>query len=428
MNRPSVYALVDCNNFFVSCERVFRPDLEGKPVVVLSNNDGCVVARSNEVKALGVPMGAPVFKYRELFRLHKVVTFSANFELYGDISRRLTQLLVDFTPRTEIYSIDESFMDLSELANTDYQLQMTMLRRRIWSQIGIPVSIGIAPSKTLAKLASDRAKKDPSLQGVLDLTLLSPAEVAQERQKVSVEDVWGVGRRLAPRLRAEGVSTADDLANLRPARARQLMTIKGEQTVRELCGQACLGLEGIKTLPKSIARTRTFGEDTNQLAALESAIASFAAQATFRLRASGQLTCRAGFFLTTNRHKPGFKVWNREVRFDSPTADSGQISQDLIEALMTVYESRQVYHRAGVWLHDFVSDKMVQTDLFGGVDLQQKSRSQARMRALDSLNHRYGRHTLYFAAEDLARQWQSRQLLRSPHYTSDWAELPVVRA
>lgn len=421
-----VFALVDCNNFFVSCERIFRPDLEGQPVVVLSNNDGCVVARSNEAKALGIPMGAPAFKYRDLFRLHKVIKFSANFELYGDISRRLTQLLVDFTPRTEIYSIDESFLDLSELANDDYYLQMQLLRRRIWSQIGIPVSIGIAPSKTLAKLASDRAKKEPALQGVLDLTSCSLSELAAERRRVPVEEVWGVGYRLAPKLRGEGVVTADDLANLRPARARQLMSIKGEQTVRELCGQACLGLEAIHTRPKSIARTRTFGEDTNQLAALESALASFAAQAAFRLRASEQVTRRAGFFLMTNRHKPGFKVWNREVVFDSPTADSGQLMQTLVSMLKTVYEPRQIYHRAGVWLHDFGPASLLQTDLLGKVDVEQQNRSQARMRALDGLNRRYGRRTLYFAAEDLARQWQSKQQLRSPHYTSSWEELPIV--
>jgi DNA polymerase V len=426
MRKPRVYALVDCNNFFVSCERIFRPDLEDKPVVVLSNNDGCVVARSNEAKALGIPMGAPAFKYRELFRLRKVVKFSANFELYGDISRRLTQLLTAFTPRTEIYSIDESFLDLGELANSDYYLQMVMLRRRIWSQIGIPVSIGIAPTKTLAKLASDRAKKDARLEGVLDLTACSSAELARERQRLPVEDIWGVGRRLAPKLRGEGVATADDLARLRPARARQLMSVKGEQTVRELCGQPCLGLEAMHTLPKSIARTRTFGEDTNQLAALESAVASFAAQAAFRLRTSGQLTRRAGFFLMTNRHKPGFKVWSREVGFEPPTADSGQLMSALAAVLKTVYEPRQVYHRAGVWLHDFVSDRYYQTDLLGQVNVAKHLRSEARMQALDGLNSRYGRRTLYFAAEDLARQWQSKRRLCSPHYTSDWEELPII--
>jgi DNA polymerase V len=304
---------------------------------------------------------------------------------------------------------------------------MLMLRRRIWSQIGIPVSIGIAPTKTLAKLAGDRAKKDPALRGVQDLTTCSLLELAQERQRLPVEEVWGVGRRLAPKLRGEGIATADDLANLRPARARQLMSIKGEQTVRELCGQACLKLEGLKSLPKSIARTRTFGEDTSQLAAVEAAIASFAAQATFRLRASGQLTRRAGFFLMTNRHKPGFKVWSREVLFDPPTADSGRVMQALVAALKLIYERRQVYHRAGVWLHDFLPDNFMQIDLLGKVDLPRQDRSQARMQALDQLNGRYGRHSLYFAAEDLARQWQSKPQLRSPHYTSDWEDLPIIK-
>ncbi len=426
MNQP-VFALIDCNNFFVSCERVFRPDLEGKPVVVLSSNDGCAIARSNEAKALGIPMGAPAFKYREFFQRHKVVQFSANFELYGDLSRRITQLLTDFTPRTEVYSIDESFLDLSELAGKDHDLQMRMLRRRILSQVGIPVSIGVAPSKTLAKLASDRAKKEPSLQGVLDLSRALPDELAQQRRKVPVEDVWGVGRRLAPKLRGTGIATAEDLAHMRPQHARQLMSIKGEQTVRELNGQACLGLEGMHVPPKSIARTRTFGEDTNQLFVLESAVASFAAQAAFRLRGSRQRTRRAGLFLTTSRFKPGYKVWRTELHFEIPTADSGQLMQALVAAMNELYQPHQQYHRAGVWLHDFVPDSIFQVDVFGAIDVAAETRSLERMRALDAVNYRYGRGTLRFAAEELARKWQPKRRLRSPHYTSEWNDLPTVK-
>lgn len=422
-----VYALVDCNNFFVSCERLFRPDLETKPVVVLSSNDGCAVARSNEAKALGIPMGAPAFKYRELFARHGVTQFSANFELYADISRRITQLLTAFTPRTEIYSIDEAFMDLGELADRDYKLQMDMLRRRIWSQIGIPVSIGIAPTKTLAKLASDLAKKEPTLRGVLDIATCDEKFLRQWRSKVQVEDVWGVGRRLAPKLRAEGIATAEDLSHMLPPRARQLMSVKGEQTVRELNGQPCMELESLHTKPKSIARTRTFGEDTNQLHVLESAIANFAAQATYRLRMSGQRTRRAGVFLMTSRHRPGYRSWSKEIVFRVPSADTGLIMQALVGALNELYSPGQLYHRAGVWLHEFMAEGAVQVDLFGDVRPELDDRSSQRMRAVDTLNARFGRNTLKFAAEDLAKAWRPRQQLRSPHYTTNWEELPLIR-
>lgn len=425
MHKP-VFALIDCNNFFVSCERVFRPDLEGKPVVVLSSNDGCAVARSNEAKALGIPMGAPAFKYRELFRRHGVVQFSANFELYGDISRRITQLLTAFTPRTEVYSIDESFLDLSELAYKGYELQMRMLRRRIWQHVGIPVSIGIAPSKTLAKLASERAKKSADLGGVLDLTNSSEDQLIRVRQQVPVEDVWGVGRRLGPKLRSEGIATADDLASLRFQRARQLMSVKGEQTVRELNGQGCLALESLNSRAKSIARTRTFGEDTNQLHVLESAVTNFVAQAAFRLRRSGQRARRMGLFMMTNKHKPGFRAWSQEAVFEVPSADTGTLMQYAVTMMTELYSPSQFYHRAGIWLHDFVPDNLFQTDLFGQVDVEAEVRSQARMNAIDSINQRYGRETLHFAAQDLGRNWQPVRKLRSPRYTSSWEELPIV--
>lgn len=424
-HRPAMFALVDCNNFFVSCERVFRPDLEGKPVVVLSSNDGCAVARSNEAKALGIPMGAPAFKYRQLFKDNKVIQFSANFELYGDMSRRIVSLLTEVTPRLEIYSIDEAFLDLSHLADTDYLALARRLRERIWNEIGIPVSIGIAPTKTLAKLASERAKKQPELNGVLQLA--ASAASRPYLQSTPLEAVWGVGRRLAPALRAEGLGTAADLAGLSTQRARQLMGVRGEQMVRELKGETCYGLQEIGTLAKSIARTRTFGEDTNQLHVLEAAIASFATQAAYRLRCSGQLTRRAGLFIMTNRFKPGFTTWSKEIIFDMPSADSGELITRLCQLLGTMFQPGQSYHRAGVWLYDFVPQKALQTDLLGYIDVDKHDSAMSRMDAVDSLNSRYGRGMVKFAVENLAAAWQPRRNLRSPRYTSVWDELPVAR-
>lgn len=424
MKKP-IFALVDCNNFFVSCERVFRPDLEGKPVVVLSSNDGCAVARSNEAKALGIPMGAPAFKYRQVFKDNQVVQFSANFELYGDLSKRITQILTSITPRTEVYSVDESFLDLSELAITDYREWGRMVRERIYKWVGVPVSIGVAPSKTLAKVASDIAKKNPQLDGVLELTQSNA--VRQYLKKFPVEDVWGVGWRGAPQWRAEGVATAWQLSQLRPQRAQQLMGIRGRQMVAELNGICCYPLEKEHSLRKSIARTRTFGEDTTEVHVLEAAVADFVSQATYRLRREQQLTRRAGIFLMTNRHKPGYRQWSRTVEFTTPTADTGLILGVLTDMLSSLYENGQWYHRAGIWLHDFVPAGQLQIDLLGQVRVNQFSRSEARMAAVDRLNARYGKHTVHYAAEGLAKSWQPKHQLRSPRYVSMWSELPKVK-
>jgi DNA polymerase V len=420
MKKP-IFALVDCNNFFVSCERVFRPDLADKPVVVLSSNDGCVVARSNEVKALGVPMAAPAFKYRDIFERHKVVQFSANFELYGDISRRITQIMTTVTPLIEIYSVDESFLDLSELKISDYTAWGQMVREAIWQWVGIPVSIGIAPSKTLAKLASDRAKKMPELNGVLSL---QDSKAKPYLQKVDVKDIWGIGWRLAPKMRAEGIMNAWEMSQLQPRHAQQIMGINGRQLVAELNGVSCYPLNREEKLRKSIARTRTFGEDTHDFGSIEAAIATFAAQAAFRLRASGQVTRRASLFVTTNRHKPGYRSWGREIVYDTPTADTGKLIGTLNHILGELYDPSQSYHRAGVMLYDFCPAQLLQTDLLGIVDVEHETKSQKRMMTLDSLNERFGKHTLRYASEDLGKRWEPRYNLRSPRYTTVMDELP----
>lgn len=421
----TIFALIDCNNFFVSCERIFRPDLEGKPVVVLSSNDGCAVARSNEAKALGIPMGAPAFKYRQLFKDHNVIQFSANFELYGDISRRIIDLLTTITPRLEVYSIDEAFLDLSELPISDYDAWGRQVRELILKWIGVPVSIGIAPSKTLAKLASDYVKKHPETGGALYLA--QGPTLSNYLRVIPIGDVWGVGWRLAPKLRAEAVSTAWHLAQLRPRRAQQLMGIHGRKMVAELNGISCIPLGLEHQTRKSIARTRTFGEDTNDLNVLESAIATFAATAAFRLRRDRQLTRRAGLFIMTNKHKPGYRSWNQEIRLETPTADSGKLISELIRALGELYNPAMSYHRAGVWLHDFVPDNQLQTDLLGYTDTANHDRAQSRMATLDAINHRFGKHKVHYATEDLATHWQPTRRLRSPRYVSNWDELPTVK-
>lgn len=422
-----VYALIDCNNFFVSCERVFRPELEGKPVVVLSSNDGCVVARSNEAKQLGIPMGAPAFKFKYIFREKHVVQFSANFELYGNISKRITEILTQVTPRIEVYSVDESFLDLRELNIADYAAWGKIVRERVWHEVGVPVSIGIAPSKTLAKLGTELAKKQADRQGVVDFVHATPAEIDEALHQTPIKDIWGVGRQLAPKLRAEGVSTALHVARMRPQFAQQLMGIHGRQLVSELNGTSCYELEQMGKVAKSIMRSRTFGEDTNQAHVLEAAIASLAASAAYRLRNQQLLAKRIGLFTMTNRHKPGFRRWSREVVLDTPTNDSGEIISRLVACLGDFYNPGQAYHRLGVFLYDFVPEDALQTDLLGLVHIDSHDRSKARMQAVDHINNKLGKGKIYYAAEDLSKTWQPKHIIRSPRYVSQWDELPVAR-
>jgi DNA polymerase V len=422
-----VFALIDCNNFFVSCERLFRPELEGKPVVVLSSNDGCVVARSNEAKQLGIPMGAPAFKWRYLFKQHEVVTFSANFEIYGDISKRITTLLTTVTPRIEVYSVDESFLDLSTLAIKDYGAWGRAVRESVLKNIGVPVSIGIAPSKTLAKLASDYAKTHHEYRGAIDWVTATEEWKRDALHSLPVSDIWGVGWRLAPKLRAEGISTALHLAQLRPQHAQQLMGIHGRQMVTELNGTSCHELEREHKTAQSIMRGRTFGEDTNQMHVLESAIASMTARAAFTLRRDQLLARRIGFFTETNRHKPGYRRFTEELKLDQPTNDTGFIIARLVERLGEIFNPAQQYHRLCVYLYDLVPDTALQTDLLGAVSSDVHDKAMARMQAVDHINKRHGKGKIFYAAESLARSWEPKRQIRSPRYVSDWNELPKAR-
>lgn len=422
----SIYALVDCNNFFVSCERLFRPELQNRPVVVLSSNDGCAVSRSQEAKDLGIPMGAPHFKYRDVFQKHGVVTFSANFELYGDISERIVNLLASITPRIEVYSVDESFLDLGELNIANYTQWGKRVRADILQHVGIPVSIGISPSKTLSKAANHRAKKASELGGVLDLTEQG-SETDAQLALLPIEEIWGVGWRLAPKLRAEGVHTALDLKNMRPQHAQQLMGINGRHMVYELNGTRCLPMMRASKPAQMIMRGRMFGEDTRDLHVVEAAVASLASRGAAALRRDNQLARRAAVLLQTNRHKPGYQRISHEVRFYTPTADTGLITRQLIGLLAERYNGSLDYHKADVLLYDFVSENDLQTDLLGFVNTTKHDRSQARMQALDSLNQRFGKGTVKFAAENMSQSWQPRRRMASPRYTSAWTDLPQVR-
>lgn len=426
MKQP-IFALIDCNNFFVSCLRVFRPDLNNKPVVALSSNDGCVVARSNEAKALGVPMGAPAFKWRQFFKENGVIQMSGNFELYGDMSRRITSLLTTITPHIEIYSVDESFLDLTELAISDYAAWGREVHKRILQWTGIPVSVGIAPSKTLAKLAAHHAKKHSGLNGAFDMTDITSAKIQAILHQTPVQDVWGIGWRLAPRLRAEGILTAYTLGQLKPRHAQQLMGIHGRQLVTELNGVSCWPLQKRAKPAKSISVTRTFGHDTNQIEVLEAALTTFTTKAAHKLRLSHQLTKRIGIFITTNKHKPGYEMSSAEAILAEPTADTGTLISAALTLLGQKYRYGKTYHRAGVWLGDFIPYNMFQVDLLDSTNVIDFTHNQRRMRAVDKLNEQYGKRTIRYASEDLGQYWQPRNEIKTPRYTTRWDELPKVK-
>lgn len=393
--------------------------------MVLSSNDGCVISRSNEAKAIGVPMGAPVFKYRDLFRQHGIVQFSANFELYGDLSERITRLLTGITPRTEVYSVDESFLDLSELAISDYQAWGASVRQRILQEVGLPVSIGIASTKTLAKLASEHAKKDLSSGGVFDFITMAPQTLQQRLLQTPIKDLWGIGWRLAPKLKAEGVFTALDVARMRPRFAAQLMGVHGRQMVAELNNQSCLPLERFGKVRQTVMNGRMFGEDTSDFAVVESALASLTARAAFSLRKEGLVARNASVSLSTNRHKPGYQRKEYHLVLDTPTADTGTITAQLLRAVMDEFSASIEYHRANVLLYNLAGRDSIQPELFTATaDAPPPS---DRMKAFDAINSRFGSRTIHFAAENLSQAWQPKHQLRSPRYTTNWKELPIVR-
>ena len=426
-----MYALIDSNNFFVSCERLFRPDLAKRPVVVLSSNDGCVVSRSNEAKALGIPMGAPRFKFRDTFRREGVVAFSANFELYGDISERISSLITTITPHLELYSVDESFLDLHELGLTDYTAWGRAVCQTILQHVGIPVSIGIAPTKTLCKIAAERAKKQPELAGAHHLDPTDEARLLATSRALAitnVQDIWGIGWRLAPKLRGEGILTATDVAQMRPQRAQQLMGIHGRHIVYELNGTSCLPLQQHTKPQHIISRGRQFGSDTNNFATIEAAVTTLASHATTELRREHQLATHAAVLLRTNRHKPSYTKLLASARFYTPTADTGLICSQLIRSLARVFNPHQQYHKAEVVLYDLVPADSLQTDLFGAVNLPTDERSRLRMQALDAITAKHGHSALRYAAEALSSRWRPRSNLLSPRYASSWEELPKVMA
>lgn len=421
-----MFALVDCNNFYASCERVFLPRLEGRPIVVLSNNDGCVIARSNEAKALGIEMGAAYFKIENDLKRMGVAVFSSNYALYGDLSRRVMQVLATFAPAMEVYSIDECFLDLAGMNRdlTKYGLEIARTVRRF---TGIPVSVGIAPTKTLAKIANRLAKKGKSPAG----PVLEWAKVAAPKETLAglpVEDVWGIAGRWGAKLRALGIANALALAEADPGRLRKLFGVVMERTCRELGGVSCLPLELVPPPRKQIMVSRSFGEKLHRLDDLLAAVTAFAMRAGEKLRAQRLRAGAVNVFIHTSPFdtKGQHYANSATAGLDRPTRDSGVLVTCAVQGLERIYREGFAYQRAGVLLPDLAGEDAEQGLLFAETP-GDSARSNRLMDALDRINRAQGRGTVHYATEGLGDRWRMRQKLKSMATTTGWAGVPVVR-
>jgi DNA polymerase V len=423
-----VFALIDCNNFYASCERVFAPHLRDEPVVVLSNNDGCVIARSAEAKEMGIPMAAPFFKFKRLAEHRKVKVFSSNYPLYGDMSARVMRTLADFTPRLEVYSIDEAFLDLSgdeRRGLTAYGREIADTVRRV---TGIPVSVGIGPTKVLAKAANRIAKRNPETGGVLDFTALGPHREAHLAQ-IDVKDVWGIGRRWSERLKHLGISTALDLREADPHLVRRRLSVVGERIVHELRGTSCLDLDEAPPAKQQIMTSRTFGERVTDARDMREAIGTFATRTAEKLRGQRSRTRAVMVFIATSPFNKAEPRYHNSATRALPDAsqDSGEIIGAAIDALAEIWRPGYRYMKAGVMLLDIVPETHHQGTLFAAPRDTLRARSGRLMGTLDRLNRNLGRGTVGYAAEGLRKAWRMKQEHRSPAYTTRWDQLPVVR-
>lgn len=420
-------ALLDCNNFYCSCERVFRPDLEKKPVAVLSNNDGCLISRSQEVKALGIPMAAPLHKYRRLIEQENVHLFSANFVLYGDLSGRVMNTLMEFAPAVEVYSIDEAFFDLSHLKPAELVPFCQELRKTIRQWTGIPVSIGIGPTKTLAKLANRIAKKRSDCNDVY--ALMDPAGYHYEFSQCDVISVWGIGYRLAQRLREKNIRTVWDLVQCPADWVRKEGGVVLERTLRELRGISCIPIELGNPYRQQIMVTRSFGRDVNNLDELKAAVTTFAVRAGEKLRRQNCKAQALTVFARTSPYKDPDEQYSngKTLKLDQPTDDTRDLIDAAIRGLTTLFEPGFLYKKAGVMLNDIVPDNLVQPSLFAPPSAKHRVEPDSGIsKTIDEINAIMGFNTLRFAVMDIGSNWRMNQNHRSPKYTTSWKDLPSV--
>lgn len=417
-------ALVDCNNFYVSCERVFNPKLEGKPVVVLSNNDGCAVARSNEVKALGVKMGEPWFKLEKLAKQHGIIALSSNYALYGDMSARVMSILSSFSPQQEVYSIDECFLGLDGFPPESLMKYGQTIRRTVSQNVGIPVCVGIAETKTLAKLANHCAKKGlAGRDGVCDFGRLSDVELSRLFASLPVGDIWGIGRKITERLLAMGIETVEDLRIANPDNICQQFSVVVERTVKELNGIPCIELEDVGTPRQQIMVSRSFGQEVSNFDDLSESVAYFATSAAEKLRKDGSVAASICVFIRTNPHKESPQCHRSViVPMSQPTDDTAKLVNAATRGLREIYRIGFGYKKSGVLLMELQPKETIQAALFD--DPTEQAKSAKLMQVMDSINRRMGKGSLTIAASGTRQRWAMRRDRKSPNYTTEWSELP----
>jgi DNA polymerase V len=417
------FALVDCNNFYVSCERVFNPKLENQPVVVLSNNDGCVVARSNEAKALGVEMGVPFFKVEHL-KDSGLVALSSNYPLYGEMSARVMRLIGEFAPRQEVYSIDESFLQVGGLSGIVETARI--LKATVKQHLGLPVCVGIAPTKTLAKLSNSVAKSTQRFGGVFDYSSISQTKQSQLLGAIQVSEVWGIGRRLAEKLQAMNIVTALDLRNSDPALMEKRFSVVMKRTILELRGVPCVDMEHVGDARKQIASSRSFGRTVLTLEELEEAVTMYTTIACEKLRRDESVASEVNVYLRTSAYTDNSFADSHTVIIPVATDDTISLVKAAMQALRSVYRPGFAYQKAGVVLSRVSPREGRQISLF--LQNAANEKSDKMMKALDAANTRWGRGTIFLAAEGTKKEWKVKSQYRSPAYTSSWDEIPVARA
>jgi DNA polymerase V len=423
--RP-LFVLVDCNNFFVSCERVFDPRLNGIPVVVLSNNDACVISRSNEAKKFGMKVGMPVYQVRDIVKSNRIRMLSANFTLYRDLSRRIIHCLRQFCPDIEVYSVDEVFMTLPEADNRAIDVLIRNMRQTVLRWVGVPVSIGVAETKTLAKLSAEYAKKEKSTEGCFDLTACSQRDRDSVLADTPVDDVWGIGRQYGKWLTARGITTAFQLRAVDQEWFGKKAGVTGLRTVKELQGIPCLPLKLGAPPRKMITCSRSFGKPVTDLRELKEAVATFAAQAGRELRHDRSLARRITVYCSVRPklatpENSGAKTVNLPL----PTDRDSDLIRAAITCLEQIYQSNMVYSKSGVTLSNLSRADARQTDIFAN---NEHDRLDKLSRVLDRLNAHWGYGIIKYAATGTQAHWRSRATLRSPNYTTCWQELPVAHA
>jgi DNA polymerase V len=424
-----LFALVDVNNFYVSCERVFAPKLEDVPMVVLSNNDGCAVARSAEVKALGVKMGTPWFQMKDLAKQHGILAYSSNYTLYGDMSSRVVEVLRKFTPNLEVYSIDESFLQIETVLKqyADPTSMGQIIKEKVRDTTGLPVCVGIGASKTLAKLANHLAKKHPQFIGVCDISSMPKEALYQWMAETAVGEVWGIGGKTAKKLKELKINSIFDLVQASPQAMRQQFGVVIERICYELRGVSCLQLEEVAPAKQQIISSRSFGKPVSSMEELAESVATHAARGAEKLRSQKSVTGALTIFVQTNPHKP-FEPQHHQsitVALIDPSDNTLTLTSAALKGLKQIYKTGFKYKKAGVIFNLLADKPTMQQSLFD--DIEVKGKSAGLMKAMDSINSRFGNAAIKTAASGTKQDWQMRSGNKSPNYTTQWDELPVVR-